>query len=279
VARVAAAGIRVFSVTDHDTVAALPEAASAAARHGLAWLPGIEITAIEHGRDVHVLGYGFDPAAPSLLAFLAAQRARRLARVRAFEARLAALGLPFDAAPLLREAAAEAGRSIGRAHVARALVSAGHVRDVEEAFDRWLLPGRPGFVPRDGLPVAGVVAVIREAGGLPALAHPGLIGDDDLVGRLVGTGMAAIEAYHSDHGEEDAARYLDLAARRGLAVCGGSDYHGETASRPRRIGSPSLPVAAYDMLRRRARAEGCARDFPDVPAPRTAGSAPADPQR
>lgn len=278
-ARVAAAGVRVFSVTDHDTVAALPEVAAAAERHGLAWIPGIEITAIEDGRDVHVLGYGFDLAAPRLLAFLAAQRARRLERVRAFEARFAALGLPFDAAPLLQEAAAGTGRSVGRAHVARALVAAGHVRDVDEAFDRWLLPGRPGFVPREGLPVTGVVEVVREAGGLAALAHPGLLGDEELVARLVGAGVAAIEVYHSDHREEDAARYLDLAARRGLAVCGGSDYHGETADRPRRIGSPCLPAAAYEALRRRARVEGCAREFPQGPAPPTGGSAQCGPDR
>jgi predicted metal-dependent phosphoesterase TrpH len=267
----------VFSVTDHDTVAALAGAASAAARHGLGWIPGIEITAIENGRDVHVLGYGFDPAAPRLLAFLAAQRARRLGRIRAFEARLAALGLPFDASPLLRAAAAETGRSVGRAHVARALVSAGHARDVNEAFDRWLLPGRPGFVPRDGPSAAAVVAAIRDAGGLAALAHPGLLEDDALVGRLIEAGVAAIEAYHSDHREEDTARYLDLAARRGLAVCGGSDYHGEAASRPRRIGCPSLPAAAYEALRRRARAEGCAWAFPEAPAPQGEAAPPGEP--
>lgn len=274
-ARVAAAGVRVFSVTDHDTVAALADVASAAARHGLGWIPGTEITAIENGRDVHVLGYGFDPAAPRLLAFLAAQRVRRLARILAFEGRFAALGLPFDASPLLR--AAEASQSVGRAHVARALVSAGHARDVDDAFDRWLLPGRPGFVPREGPSTAAVVAAIRDAGGIAALAHPALLGDDALVGRLVEAGVAAVEAYHSDHREGDTARYLDLAARRDLAVCGGSDYHGEAANRLRRIGSPCLPAAAYEALRRRARAEGCAFAFPEEPALPTEG-APREPE-
>jgi len=247
--RVAAAGIRLFAVTDHDTVAALPVVADAAKRAGLTWLSGIEVTAIEGGRDVHVLGYGFDEHDATLAEFLAGQRASRLERLQAFAARFAALGMPIDIEPLIALQRTGRGRAVGRAHVARLLVAAGHVPSVNEAFDAWLTPGRPAFVPRRGPAVRDVVRHIARAGGITSLAHPRLLRDDALVVELMDSGVAALEAFHSEHDEAATRRYLDLARERGLAVSGGSDFHGAEASRARPLGGVSLPLAHYVALR------------------------------
>jgi predicted metal-dependent phosphoesterase TrpH len=263
VARVAATGIRVFAVTDHDTVAGLADVRAAAERHRLGWIPGIEITAIENGRDVHVLGYGFDAASTDLAAFLQSQRDSRLERLQEFGRRFAILGIRLDIGPLL-VAGEGSGRSVGRAHVARALIDAGHVATVEEAFTRWLAPGRPAFVPRRGLPVAEVVARIHEVGGVASLAHPKLLQDDGLVGRYIGAGIDALEAYHSDHDAATSQRYVELARRGGLAASGGSDHHGETSNVKRQLGRVILPPAEYARLRDVARGPG-ARRWPEPP--------------
>lgn len=248
VAQIAAAGLRLFAVTDHDTVAALPAVAAAARRHNLEWLTGIEVTAIEGGRDVHVLGYGFDDASPSLATFLADQREARLERLRAFDERFRQLGMPIDVDSLIRQPAG-GGRALGRAHVARLLVAAGHVESVAAAFDMWLSPGCPGFVPRRGPTVREVVAHLERAGGIASLAHPHLLRDDTLVQELSLSGLSALEAFHSEHDEEATHRYLRLAEARGLAVSGGSDFHGAGANRARRLGGVHLPVEHYNQLR------------------------------
>lgn len=245
-------------------MAALPAVAAAASAAGLGWLPGIEITAVEGGRDVHVLGYGFDPASPRLASFLTTQRNSRLQRIREFGARFAELGMPIDVSTLLSGAAQQGGRSVGRAHISRLLLQAGHVASIDEAFAAWLAPGRPGFVPRQGAPVGDVVAEIATAGGLASLAHPGLLHDDELVAKVLACGLQAMEAYHTDHDAEATAHYLSWSARVGLAVTGGSDYHGDSSKRRGRPGDVGLPVEAYRELRRLAVAAGSACPWPDV---------------
>lgn len=264
VAQLAGAGIRVFAVTDHDTVAALPAVAALAREQGLGWLPGIEVTAVEGGRDVHVLGYGFDPTDATFNAFLAEQRAARLDRIAGFRDRFATLGMPFDAEPLLQAAAADGGRAVGRAHVARALLAAGHVASIAEAFDRWLSPGHPGFVARRAASVAEVVRRIRAAGGIASLAHPHLLHDDALVRDLIRCGLDALEVFHSEHDAVATERYRRLCDEAGLAQTGGSDFHGDASNRRRTIGGVSLPVAAYAMLRERGAHNGRAQAWPAI---------------
>ncbi len=255
VRRAWSAGIRVLSVTDHDTVAALEETIAAAGACGIEVVPGIEVTAVNEGHDVHVLGYFFDRDSPVLAAFLEEQRADRVRRVEEMAARLAALGKPIDVADLTRRSETRSGRSVGRPLVAGALVRAGHVADVRQAFDELIGEGRPAYLPHRGRPPADVVAVIREAGGIASLAHPGLLGDDPLVVSLAGRGLAAIEAYHGDHNADTTARYLAMAAELGLAVTGGSDYHGDADRRRDALGTVGLPEERYHELVERARRE------------------------
>lgn len=249
VARAAAAGLTVLSVTDHDTTAAFDDARAAAARWGVTLVPGIEITAVEEGRDVHVLGYFIDPRAEPLARFLDRQRAARIQRVLRIGDRLRELGFPIDVGPLVASAARCAGRSIGRPQIADALTAAGHARDRDDAFDRLLAAERPAFVPRSGEAPEQVVAVIREAGGIASLAHPGLLGRDDLIPRLARAGLAAIEVCHSDHDADAERHYRALASRYGLAVSGGSDYHGDTGRRACVLGTVTLPALDFERLK------------------------------
>ena len=250
IARAAASGITTLAITDHDTTGGLEEGRAAASARGLTFVNGIEITAVEAGRDVHVLGYFYDPADATLTDFLVAQREDRLRRVREMAARLEELGVPVDAAPVLAEAR-DRGRSVGRPHIAAALVAAGHVQTRDEAFARFLENGRPAFVPRHGASPDAVVGVVAGAGGVASIAHPGLTGIDDILPRLAGAGLHAIEARHTEHDEATEARYRALAATLGLAISGGSDFHDDTGRRRCGLGRVTLPLADFRRLEAR----------------------------
>lgn len=241
------AGIRTMSVTDHDTIAGLAEAERAAAASGIAFVPGIEITAVHEGRDVHVLGYFIESGSPVFAEFLEGQRADRVRRVNSMAERLAEMGKPIDRGMLL--APQPGGRSIGRPLVARALVKAGHVSDMRQAFDQLIGEGRPAFVARCGACPADVIRIIRGAGGLASLAHPGLLKRDDLIPNMIGAGLSAIEAFHSDHDAPTTQRYLALAERLGILVSGGSDYHGEKERRRAAFGTVGLPSDRFERLK------------------------------
>jgi predicted metal-dependent phosphoesterase TrpH len=234
VARAAAARLTTISVTDHDTVAAVAEATAAGTAAGIRVIPGIEITAVDHGRDVHMLAYFVDPESERLLDMLAGQRALRVSRVREIAARLASLNLPVDVDRVLLAAAARPGSSVGRPQVAREMVRAGHVASVREAFDLWLAAGKPGFVDRTGPSPAAVIDTIHDAGGVASFAHPGVTRRDELIRPLVDQGLDAIEVYHSDHAPEDMAHYRGMAVRFGALVSGGSDFHGDPFDSPER---------------------------------------------
>ena len=243
-------GIRTLSVTDHDTMAGVPAAAKAAVGLGLEFLPGIEITAVLGRRDVHVLGYFLDPGPSGLEPFLQAQLKDRLERARKMIGLLRDLGAPVNVDALLEQSAAD-GRAVARPLIARALVRAGHVSSEQEAFDRWLGDGRPAYVPRRGASPADVVRLISRAGGVSALAHPGLLDRDELIPSLEKAGLVALEVYHSEHDPSKQAHYAKLAKQHGLAACGGSDYHGPGHHRAKFFGTVGLPREQFmPMLER-----------------------------
>jgi 3',5'-nucleoside bisphosphate phosphatase len=247
VSRLISAGIDTFSVTDHDTVAGLAAAASCARAKGLRFLPGIEITAVESGGDVHMLAYGFDPESEKLLAFLRGQREARITRARRMGARLAELNMPIDIEALIGSSAEE-GRAVGRPQLARALVAAGHAVSVAEAFELWLGSGRTAYMPRTGATPKEVIELIASVGGVVSLAHPGATKRDDLIPGLAAHGLAALEVWHSDHDETVTARYLALAEALGLLATGGSDFHGDLPDRSARLGRAVMPSGAFDRL-------------------------------
>jgi hypothetical protein len=237
-----------MAVTDHDTTAAIDEVHTSARERGIEAISGIEITAIADGRDLHILGYFFDPLHEALGKFLAAQRAVRTARVEAIAGRLAALGMPIDVRPLMPRAASDSRRSIGRPQIARAMVDAGYVADTREAFDRWLGRGCPAFVPRTGPRPEAVIEIVHEAGGLASLAHPGKLCLEPRIAPLAGAGLDAVEVFHPDHDAARTERYTGIARELNLLLTGGSDFHGDPAH-GLEPGSVTLPVAEFERLR------------------------------
>jgi 3',5'-nucleoside bisphosphate phosphatase len=248
VARANAAGLSVLAVTDHDTVAGCDAAEVACAAAQIAFVPGIEITAIRAGGDVHILGYFLDRQSPALHDFLEAQRRQRVDRVRQIVSRLASHGIALDADAILRPAVIDTSKAVGRPWIARALVDGGYVGSTNDAFDRWLARGRPAFVPRGGAAPEEVIRRIHEAGGIASLAHPGLLDHDDWIPEFAAAGLEAIEAYHSEHDPATTATYVAMARRLNLAISGGSDYHADESHGAARLGSVTLPREHFDAL-------------------------------
>jgi len=229
VAECARLGMRVVAITDHDITDAVRLALPLARQAGLTLVPAVEINTDYGASEVHILGYWIELDHAGLQAELARIRDARLERNRQIIARLAQVGCHISE----QRVRAIAGHgSLGRPHLAAAIVEAGCARDLPEAFDRFI--GRRGvaYVERYRITPQEAVCHVLAAGGLPVLAHPGNIGRDELVAELVPVGLAGIEAYHSDHSSADAARYVALAQRLGLLVTGGTDSHGPAGPGP-----------------------------------------------
>jgi predicted metal-dependent phosphoesterase TrpH len=214
---------------------------------------GLEINCNVEGAEIHILGYLVDHEAPWFQEFLRAQRAARTARVHTLAARLAELGMPIDPA----EVFALAGEAApGRPHVAQVMVAHGYVQSVREAFDKYLRSDGPANVPRHRLSPREAVEVIRRAGGVPVMAHPGLADRDAMIPELVAAGLMGIETYYAEHSGEQIRRYLDLCRRFDLVATGGSDFHGPHTGRTNPPGTPRVPISAWEGIRIRAARAG-----------------------
>ena len=244
-------GVRVLAVTDHDSVDAIAPAILAAQAHApLEVVPGIELNTDEPGGEVHVLGYFLDHGAGWLQDLLREFRQERAARVHRIADRLAALGHPIDAEEVL--ALVQEG-SAGRPHVAQAMVRRGYVGTVREAFDRFLAAGKPAYVPHRKVTSREACEIIRRAGGLAVVAHPGFHQDPEaMIRELAGAGLLdGVECYYAEHSPEQTARFLGLCRELGLVPTGGSDFHGPRV-RASTLGQPPVPWKAWEALRRRA---------------------------
>jgi predicted metal-dependent phosphoesterase TrpH len=238
------AGLDVVALTDHDTFDGLPEALAAADSTDLRVVPGIEMSTEVAGVSVHLLGYGCRTDDPDLLAELALIRRGRDGRIPAMLALLADLGMPLDPAVLARVSGS--ATSIGRPHLADALVLQGYVADRTEAFDRLLADDGPAFVPRYAAPLEPAIRLIHAAGGVAVLAHPwGRVSRDVLpasyLAELAGDhGLDGIEVDHNDHDPGTRAALREVARRLGLLATGSSDYHG-TGKRNHGLGVNTTP--------------------------------------
>jgi predicted metal-dependent phosphoesterase TrpH len=224
------AGLDVVALTDHDTFDGLDEAAAEGERLGLRVVRGMELSCSRQGSSVHVLAYGADPASPDLAAEMARVRDGRLGRLVGVLRKLAELGVPVSEAEVM----AQVGNSpsVGRPHIADALIKAGHVRDRQEAFDRFLADGGPAHVHRYTIEVDRGVDLVHEAGGLAVIAHPWGRGRERLLPPNVlealvrDHGLDGIEVDHQDHDSDIRQRLRALADSLGLLATGSSDYHG-----------------------------------------------------
>lgn len=220
VAAAARRGVRTIALTDHDTTDGVAEARAAGAAKGVSIIAGIELSAWLH-REIHILGYFVDPAHPGLVEVTRRQSGARVRRVEAICERLAALGVALDPAPII----ASAHGNVGRPHIARALVAAGHVASVPEAFDRYLGNNAPAVVPVERLPAADAIALIHAAGGVAVLAHPGVEQLEGHIAELTAAGLDGLEVDHPAHGRPVADRLRTRALAHRLVPTGGSDFH------------------------------------------------------
>lgn len=251
VAELVAAGITTCAVTDHDTTASIAAVTVLAAPHGIRVIPGIEITAVANDEDVHTLGYGFNPDHPQLVTFLETQRTDRRRRLDEMNARLEAIGRPVDLAAEIAAHSRGGGKALGRPLLAAALVRAGHVSTMSEAFERYLGRGRPAFIARSGATPAEVVALIHAAGGIASLAHPVKLKRDAMIEPLAAGGLDAIEVFHPDHDVNAVKHYRQRATRLGLMMTGGSDFHGRESGRINALGKVGLPPEEFARLAER----------------------------
>lgn len=238
VAAAAAAGLDVVALTDHDTTAGWAAAVDSLPA-GMRLIRGAEFSCIaSDGRgpgcqsepiSVHLLGYLFDPASPAITAEQARLRDERRIRLGTMAERMAADGFPVDPGALLDGLAPDA--PAGRPHLARALVSAGVVNSVEEAFQRYLATGGPYYIARADTDVRTAVRMVRAAGGVPVLAHAmsrrrGPVVGPEVIAELAAEGLAGLEVDHPDHAGNDRRALRDLAGALDLLITGSSDYHG-----------------------------------------------------
>jgi predicted metal-dependent phosphoesterase TrpH len=246
----AAAGLDVMAITDHDTTGGW-EPAAAARPEGLKLVRGAELSCRWHGADppiaLHMLAYLFDPAEPRLAGDLARLRTDREQRAEKIVRKLAADGVPITWEEVHTYAA---GGSVGRPHIAQALIRAGLVRTTNEAFaSRWL--GARYFVPKSDLDVFEAVRAVRAAGGVTVFAHPratvrGRVVPDRLIVELAEAGLFGLEADHEDHSPEEREHVRALAEDLGLVVTGSSDFHG--THKTVRLGAFTTAVPAYEKI-------------------------------
>jgi predicted metal-dependent phosphoesterase TrpH len=249
VAAARAAGLAAIALTDHDTMAGMREAVDAGKEVGLRVVPGVELSATDADREVHLLGLHIERAS-ALETTLAEFRDTRYARAEQMVAKLNALGVPVSFDAVLAQAA---GGAIGRPHLARALIAEGWARDSRDAFDRYLGAGKPAYVPKQRLSVADAIALVHAGGGIAVLAHPGSDGRRDTVERFVAIGLDGLEVRHPGHSAEDIARLGALVDFFRLVPSGGSDWHGASEG-PRVLGAMRVPSEWLDRQDARAAA-------------------------
>ena len=255
--------LQVIALTDHDTTNGLPEALATGLEVGIQVVPGVEFSAEYLGTSVHILCYWMDAEDPALQLELRRLREDRYRRGELMVEKLGSLGLPVEFESV-REIAGDA--TIVRPHIAQAMVEAGLVATEKEAFDRYIGDGGPAHVAKHALDPLDAVALIEDAGGVCALAHPGMWGDqssvpDELIEHMVAAGMRGLEVDHPDHTPEARERYRALADRLGLIATGGSDCHGSRYD-PVRLGSSLCDPKAFVALR-----DAALRGSPAAPTP------------
>lgn len=222
-------GVSALAVTDHDTIAGLPRAIAEGERLGVEIIPGIEISCLYGETELHILGYFINPEDPCLKPALTAYWASREDRNPLIVQRLNELGCDVTYAEVKAVAGAA---TVGRPHIAQALLRKGYVRSVSEAFDRYLADGGPAYVPRRLPPPVEAIGLIRQTGGIPVLAHPVYTARikepfEQICATLKGFGLMGIESIYSSHNQQQTDRYCSISREQGLLVTGGSDFHGE----------------------------------------------------
>lgn len=216
-------GIGAIAVTDHDCVDGVAPTVNAAEGTDLVIIPGIELSAAAEDSEIHILGYFIDHKCPVFAKILGAMRDKRTVRIREMIKRLAEKDIHVDADKVF---GAVTDGTIGRMHLARVMVDQNLAFNIREAFEKFIGDGKPFHVKHERLDYIEAIKIIRKAGGVPVLAHPGNMGKDEYIPKYVKAGLMGIEVYHSEHRLAAIKKYEQIAQEHGLIMTGGSDCHG-----------------------------------------------------
>lgn len=257
-----------MALTDHDTVEGCQRMQQACSGYGIEFIPGTELTAELSGIEVHLIGYFIDITNPKLLLDIAEFQRVRQERIREMVAKINNLNIPLQVEAVFKIANC---RSPGRPHVGRALVQGGFCINMDEAFDRFLKKHRPAFVPKAKMSALQSIELIHQAGGLAVMAHPALNQSDEIIPKLVESGLDGIECFHTKHSPGDSRHYMKMAARYKLLVTGGSDCHGMSKGRPL-IGTVKLDYQYVEKMKsfladRRSKSPNENATAPSLPQP------------
>ncbi|MCX7911759.1 MAG: PHP domain-containing protein [Dehalococcoidales bacterium] len=253
-----ARGLEYLALTDHDSVDGIEEATRTAEEYpGLTFIPGVEISTDVADGEIHMLGYFIDHTDRRLREALEEFRTSRENRAQGMVKKLAGLGMPLEW-ERVQELAGDG--SIGRPHIARAMLEKGYISSFEEAFEKYIGRGCPAYVERKKMTPQEAVRLVLDGGGLPVLAHPFTVANPEgWLKELKPAGLIGVEAYYRDNTPEATSATLSLAERYGLIVTGGSDYHGIGESHEVGLGGVMVPVTAAEGLIRLARERGIPR--------------------
>ncbi|MDZ4741852.1 MAG: PHP domain-containing protein [Verrucomicrobiota bacterium] len=245
VRRAAEKGFRAISLTDHDTVQGLKVFHQAGKEYGVETINGVEITSEINGREIHILGYFVDMDDPVLLSSLKDQENHRLTRVSRMLVKLQALGLQISEEDM--KVYSDKG-TVGRPHLAMALVQKGYAHSIDDAFGRYLIRSGSAFVEKPRISAKEAIRVIRASSGVAILAHPGITHVDTSIRNLVAQGLQGIEVWHIRHDEKQNMRYLKICHELNLAATGGSDCHGHLKG-PELMGKVRVPYERVEQLK------------------------------
>jgi predicted metal-dependent phosphoesterase TrpH len=242
------AGLDILSITDHDSVGALDEAIEIGKNLGVEIVPGMELSASSDGSEIHILGYFMDYHDKALVDALAIFREKRLRRAERIVGKLNQMNIPLTIESVLENAT---GDSVGRPHIANALVSGGHADSYHQAFSKYIGDGRPAFEKKEEFSPEETVRLINRAGGLSFLAHPGRSVSDELLFRLIKAGLDGIEVTHPSHSPNIVKYYRGIVSEYFLLESGGSDFHGGLKGDDQILGKFGIPTSLVDTMRNR----------------------------
>ncbi|HTW92955.1 MAG TPA: PHP domain-containing protein [bacterium] len=246
VAEAARLKLTAVAITDHDAVGGIDRAISAGRQSQLEVVPGVEMSCNTNGVDVHVLGYYIDCQKPAVQEFFIMVRQKRAERAEKMVAKMQELGVNIS---IEQVRAAAQGAATGRPHVAQALVAAGAVRTIEEAFQRYIGYDGPAYFPKMQLAPQEAMDFIHRNGGVAVVAHPGTYHNDGAVYAAIAAGADGIEVWHPDHGPRNVDHYREIATKNGLLMTGGSDCHGGRKQGKVFLGSVTVPYSCLQAVK------------------------------
>lgn len=247
-------GLAGLAITDHDSIAGWEEALAAGHEYGIKVVPGVEVSSLWESKDIHILGYYLNDKDQNLLTKLEEIRNVRNKRNKLMIERLNQIGISIT----MEEVASrkqDRQTNLGRPHIAEVLIEKGVVQSMEEAFEIYLGRSGKAYVNVPRISPVEAVQLIKSAGGVAILAHPGLYEEDQIIEELVANGLDGIEVYHADHTREDEIKYEEYANKHQLIITGGSDYHGERNGKVFHapLGSKGVTLSTVSLLEERAR--------------------------